>query len=156
MELHLRSPIYLHGVTRDNFTTYAVFPFRIWGKSWKPPPGYPISRRRCYTKQPTNSSERSPSSEAEKSSASQEILRISWNPKVHHRTHNRPQPVPIPNQINQVHTAPSNVTACVVPKEQSESEAIWNVSYYRKLQRWGIVGTSPKPQAGRPPLVGSQ
>lgn len=86
------------------------------------------------TNQPTNSTEKSPSSEAEKSSASQEILRISWDPKVHHRTHNRPQPIPTMNQISQVHTAPSNVTACVVPKEHSKSEAISNASYYRKLQ----------------------
>ena len=43
------------------------------------------------TNQPNNSTEKSPSSEGEKSSVSQEILRISWNPKVLHHNHERPQ-----------------------------------------------------------------
>jgi hypothetical protein len=41
------------------------------------------------------SMEQSPSWEANWSAASQEIPRILWNPKVHHRTHKRTPPVPI-------------------------------------------------------------
>jgi len=47
--------------------------------------------------------EQSPSWQANRFSASQEIPHILWNTKVHYHIHKTPPPVPIQNQINSVH-----------------------------------------------------
>ena len=51
----------------------------------------------------------SPSWEANWFAASQEIPRISRNPKVHYRTHKRPPPVSILGQTNPVHIPTSHL-----------------------------------------------
>jgi len=51
----------------------------------------------------------SPSWEANWFEASQEIPRISRNPKVHYRTHKRPSPVSILGQPNSVHIPTSHL-----------------------------------------------
>ena len=51
----------------------------------------------------------SPSWEANWFAASQEIPRISRNPKVHYRTHKRPPPVSILGQTNPIHTPTSHL-----------------------------------------------
>ena len=57
----------------------------------------------------TYSMVQSPSWEANWFAASQEILRIWWNPKVHYRTQKRPPPVPILGQPSPVHIPTSHL-----------------------------------------------
>ena len=57
----------------------------------------------------TYSMVQSPSWEANWFAASQEIPRISWNPKVHYRTHKRPPPVSILGQPNPVYIPTSHL-----------------------------------------------
>ena len=71
------------------------------GRTWKATSGKPNFLTYCMVQ--------SPSSEANWFAASQEIPRISRNPKVHYRTHKRPPPVPILGQPNPVHIPTSHL-----------------------------------------------
>ena len=62
-----------------------------------------------YTYLLTHSTVQSPSWAADWLAASQEIPRISRNPKVHYRTHKRPPPLPILGQPDPVHMPTSHL-----------------------------------------------
>ena len=51
----------------------------------------------------THSTQHSPSWEANRFLASEEIPRILWNPMVQHRIHKCSRPIPIPSQLDPVH-----------------------------------------------------
>jgi hypothetical protein len=57
----------------------------------------------------THSTEYSPSREANRFAASQEIPHILWNQKVHYRIHKCPPPASILIQLNPVHTPTSHL-----------------------------------------------
>ena len=78
---------------------------------WILPPSCPRAVEHSYllTYLLTHSMVQSPSWEVNWFAASQEIPRISRNPKVHYRTHKRPPPVSILGQPNPVHIPTSHL-----------------------------------------------
>ena len=115
--------------------------------------------------------EQSSSWEANTSSATQEILRILWNPKVHSCIHNSPPPVHFLPQIDPIHARPSRFSKihfniihvfkshirfpllCLYRRITLIPRLFWmwcNMIFLR----WGVVSASPNTQAEGPPLVG--
>ena len=93
----------------------------------------------------TNCMEQSPSWESDRSSASQEVLHISWNPEVHCRIHECPPPFPILSQINLVNASPSHFF---------KIHFSINISFMPRSSKWSLflgcphqnaVWTSPVP-----------
>ena len=86
----------------------------------------------------------SPSSEANWFAASQEIPRISRNPKVHYRTHKPPPPVSILGQPNPVHIPTSHLLE-IHPN-------IFHSSTPRSPQ-WSLTLRFPQQDPIHPPLL---
>ena len=92
----------------------------------------------------TYSMVQSPSWEADWFAASQEILRISRNPKVHYRTHKRPPSLSILGQPNPVHIPTSHLLE-IRPN-------IIHPSTPKSLQ-WSLTPRFPHQDPIHPPLL---
>jgi hypothetical protein len=90
--------------------------------------------------------EQSPYLEANSFSASQEIPRFLWNPKVHYRIHKCSPPVPILSHIDQVNTPPTahflkiHLNIILPPKPESPK---WSLSL--RFPNQNPVYASPVP-----------
>ena len=99
----------------------------------------------------TYSMVQSPSWEANWFAASQEIPRISRNPKVHYLTHKRPPPVPILGQPNPVHIPTShllmihpNIIHPSKPRSRQWSPSPPFSPPFDKWSRWNILKVTPQ------------
>jgi hypothetical protein len=94
----------------------------------------------------TYSMQQSPSSQADRFSASQEIPLISWNPKVHYRLYKYPPPVPILSHIDPVHALTTRYFLkihlnIIIPSTSGSSK----LSLSLRIPQQTAVYTSPLP-----------
>jgi len=90
--------------------------------------------------------QQSPSWEANRFSASQEIPRILWNPKVHYRIYHSPPRVPFLSQINPVHVPTSFYIAIVVPKDQSRPQHVYPFRHKASFCGDDLLALRPTPK----------
>jgi len=84
-----------------------------------------------------------PSGKAKRFAASQEIPRISRNPKVHYRTHKIPPPVSIlgqPNPVHMPHAQPISFFSILLPAQY------WVRSTNHLAPRYAISSIPPLPR----------
>ena len=93
----------------------------------------------------TYSKEQSPSWEANRFAASQEIPCILWNPKVHYRIQKCPPPVPVLNHLDPVHTPTSHFLkihfSIILPSAPGSSR--WSLSFRFPHQNPVYTSTLP-------------
>ena len=99
----------------------------------------------------TYSMEQSPSWEANRFSASQEIPLILWNRKVHYRSHKCPPPVPILSQLDPVHTPTSHLLKIYLNIILPFTAGSPKLSLFHRFPHQNPVYTSPLPHTHNMP-----